>query len=424
MSDKQFKITNNPSFYGFLISNIISTFGDGLRVTILPLVILDITKYPHLMGLTYTLSYVVFIIATPFSGFIVDKIKKKSSLIISDISRGILIGSVPLILIFLPSFSVIWIIIVFVGITIGETIFRPAALSIIPELIEEKSIDRTNALLQSSKKVSSMTGMICGGLLYSFLKFSSVLYIDAISFFISAFIVMFSLRFDEKSYLKKEEKAEVSFKSFINDTTVVLNFIKSSKLIMVLLISGIIMNFFSSPIAIFMPIFSKYSFSLAGTSYGILNAFQSLGLIVAGSMLFFRKSKLNRKLLFSSGISGEGLCMFILGLVTPLLLKKNEFSALAISSITMFLMGISYAILNIPVDGWFQSHVPKNLRGKVFSLKDMILTIPMPVAFIIFGYLLESINVYSLLIFIGLMTIIVGLTTYVTLKPKAPSAEL
>jgi MFS family permease len=147
MSDQQFKITNNHSFFGFLISNIISTFGNGLRETILPLAILDITKYPHLMGLTYTISYAIFIIATPFSGFIVDKIKKKSSLIISDIIRGVLIGSIPLILMFLPSFSIIWIIIVVTGMTIGDTIFKPAALSIIPELIEEKSIDRANALI-------------------------------------------------------------------------------------------------------------------------------------------------------------------------------------------------------------------------------------------------------------------------------------
>lgn len=400
-------------FQGILAGATTSRIGTSTTFVVLPLLVLDITGSALMMASIFALEMIVYIVGGFFTGAIVDRTIRKHAMVSADIARGLAIGTI-ILLYFLAPFLIIWLVAVLVIVmSVSDMFFDPASFALLPKTVTPDRLDTANALVSSATTAASIIGALVGAVSFALFGAVVALSLAFVAFIISTITIIVLVNVNERDCLDSAKNHV--HQGIMDDIIESLKFIRGRTFLVALILIGILMNFFSCTISIFLPLFSEFSFELMGISYGILIVSMEIGAIAGGAVLALRTMK--RSLMFSAGIAGEGAGMFLLGLAGPLILNAQEFIGLIISGMFCFIIGFSMILLNVPITSWLQVTVPDRLRGKVRMVQNSLLTLPMPISFVLFGYLAETISIYFLLGVTGSITMAIGLGAFMIMDP-------
>ena len=392
----------NHDFYSLFLSSSVSTIGDGIRTLIIPLVILYVTKSTFLFGLIFSAEFLVWIISTGVSGYLIDRTNRVKNLFFSDFIMFFLMLSVSLSYFFAYTYFILSIVLAVIGTSIGETFYNPASFSLLPDIVH-KDLDKRNALLSMGINASMIGGYVIAGLEFSSISWGILLFFDATSFLLSAIIVYIGLR--KFSSSEKIEKIHIW-----KETKETFVFLKTQKMILYTIIFGFAFNFLTSGMVIIIPTIAVENTSIGSISLSIFYICELAGMLLGGSIII---GKRNRKLLtyLLVGSVGEGLVMSIIGLSL-----FAEGIIVIVMAMILLVNGIFSELLNIPLRVWYQKLVPKDKRAKVINIKDLVLTIPMVIAFPLIGYLLAHYSEWLTIFIFGFSAVIVSIFEFILLK--------
>ncbi len=392
----------NHDFYSLFLSSSVSTIGDGIRTLIIPLVILYVTKSTFLFGLIFSAEFLVWIISTSVSGYLIDRTNRVKNLFFSDFIMFFLMLSVSLSYFFAYTYFILSIVLAVIGTSIGETFYNPASFSLLPDIVH-KDLDKRNALLSMGINASMIGGYVIAGLGFSSISWGILLFFDATSFLLSAIIVYIGLR--KFSSSEKIEKIHIW-----KETKETFTFLKTQKMILYTIIFGFVFNFLTSGMVIIIPTIAVENTSVGSISLSIFYICELAGMLLGGSVII---GKRNRKLLtyLLVGSVGEGLVMSIIGLSL-----FAEGIIVIVMAMILLVNGIFSELLNIPLRVWYQKLVPKDKRAKVINIKDLVLTIPMVIAFPLIGYLLAHYSEWLTIFIFGFSAVIVSIFEFILLK--------
>ena len=392
----------NHYFYSLFLSSSVSTIGDGIRTLIIPLVILYVTKSTFLFGLIFSAEFLVWIISTGVSGYLIDRTNRVKNLFFSDFIMFFLMLSVSLSYFFAYTYFILFIVLAVIGTSIGETFYNPASFSLLPDIVH-KDLDKRNALLSMGINASMIGGYVIAGLGFSSISWGILLFFDATSFLLSAIIVYIGLR--KFSSSEKIEKIHIW-----KETKETFTFLKTQKMILYTIIFGFVFNFLTSGMVIIIPTIAVENTSIGSISLSIFYICELAGMLLGGSIII---GKRNRKLLtyLLVGSVGEGLVMSIIGLSL-----FAEGIIVIVMAMILLVNGIFSELLNIPLRVWYQKLVPKDKRAKVINIKDLVLTIPMVIAFPLIGYLLAHYSEWLTIFIFGFSAVIVSIFEFILLK--------
>ena len=392
----------NHDFYSLFLSSSVSTIGDGIRTLIIPLVILYVTKSTFLFGLIFSAEFLVWIISTGVSGYLIDRTNRVKNLFFSDFIMFFLMLSVSLSYFFAYTYFILSIVLAVIGTSIGETFYNPASFSLLPDIVH-KDLDKRNALLSMGINASMIGGYVIAGLGFSSISWGILLFFDATSFLLSAIIVYIGLR--KFSSSEKIEKIHIW-----KETKETFVFLKTQKMILYTIIFGFVFNFLTSGMVIIIPTIAVENTSIGSISLSIFYICELAGMLLGGSIII---GKRNRKLLtyLLVGSVGEGLVMSIIGLSL-----FAEGIIVIVMAMILLVNGIFSELLNIPLRVWYQKLVPKDKRAKVINIKDLVLTIPMVIAFPLIGYLLAHYSEWLTIFIFGFSAVIVSIFEFILLK--------
>jgi MFS family permease len=289
-----------------------------------------------------------------------------------------------------------------IGTSIGETFYNPASFSLLPDIVH-KDLDKRNALLSMGINASMIGGYVIAGLGFSSISWGILLFFDATSFLLSAIIVYIGLR--KFSSSEKIEKIHIW-----KETKETFVFLKTQKMILYTIIFGFVFNFLTSGMVIIIPTIAVENTSIGSISLSIFYICELAGMLLGGSIII---GKRNRKLLtyLLVGSVGEGLVMSIIGLSL-----FAEGIIVIVMAMILLVNGIFSELLNIPLRVWYQKLVPKDKRAKVINIKDLVLTIPMVIAFPLIGYLLAHYSEWLTIFIFGFSAVIVSIFEFILLK--------
>ncbi|MCL4335224.1 MAG: MFS transporter [Candidatus Thermoplasmatota archaeon] len=396
----------NHGFYSLFLSSSVSTIGDGIRTLIIPLIILYVTKSTFVFGLIFSAEFLVWIVSTGVSGYFIDRTNRVKNLFFSDFIMFFLMLSVSLSYFFANTYFILFIVLAVIGTSIGETFYNPASFSLLPDIVH-KDLDKRNALLSMGINASMIGGYVIAGLGFSSISWGILLLIDATSFLLSAIIVYTGLRKFSRS--EKKEKIHIW-----RETKETFTFLKTKKLILYTIIFGFVFNFLTSGMAIILPTIAVENTSTGSISLSIFYICELAGMLLGGSIIIGkRKRKLLTYLLVGS--AGEGLVMSIMGLSL-----LAEGIIIIVMAVILLVNGIFSELLNIPLRVWYQKLVPRDKRAKVINTKDLILTIPMVIAFPLIGYLLAHHSEWLTIFIFGFSAVIVSIFEFILLKSVSP----
>lgn len=379
----------NKDFIIYLISLIQASFGASLSAIALSFLVLKLTGSPSAMAITLALKFFPAIF-TPFMATFVDRMKLKPPLIIGNFLRG----SALICLFMGVKFGVfniyaIYAVALFNGM-IG-TIYGPAAQSLIPNLIPKDQLARGNSLLAMATQGMVIIGLACGGLLVSFVGPALSLFIEGICYLIVGIMLFHvSMPVFRKESLKN---------SFWQDFTFGIKMIRASRIILMIMLAGFLINFIMAPLDVLLPVHMMV-IGKGAFGFGLFMALVIGGMLSGNSFITILGKKFNSFYGIVLGWFGVGLAFAGLGL----------FNSFYFSLCWGFVLGINLAILNTGTTVMLQEIVPAEYRGRIFGTMGGISQIGMPVSLIILSYIIKKVTLGEIFIsamFVAIFFVIV-----------------
>ena len=371
---KNFTLT----FLGAFVSNL----GNTLYLFAVSFYILSLTNNnAFIQGAYLATGGIVYVLVTLFGGVISDRFHKGKIMFMCDYAKGGMLIAFTLLLMLVIQDSSAKVVVLFIIAVLGNiiaAIFSPAASSLLPRIVPEKSYQQAqsyNSLMQSSLGV---LGVILAAILYSVLDIHVLFFIVGGCYILSGVSEMF-IKYD---YQKNEDKLTV--KQVFKDIGDGMKYIGKLKPLLFLMLGILLLNFFVSPLsANFLPYFvatdvasRNYLFSNFLTPEmwsSVIQVAYAIGMIIMALILSNRPQK--DRIYKGLSISLIIFAALYVVLTTIYVFFVNNLADINVMLIAFVPIGITMGMvlitINIPITTKMLTIVDKDKLGKVNSVIDV-----------------------------------------------------
>ncbi len=382
----QVRARNHLPLYSLFTANAISLTGNVFTTIAVPWFVLQTTGSAAQTGITGFFTILPVVIAGFLGGTLIDRLGYKRTSIIADIASGVTTALIPLL-----HFTVglqFWqlIVLVFLG-ALLDTPGSTARDALLPELAEQAgmAIERVTSLTHVIERSARFVGAPLAGLLISIMGTANVLWIDALSFFISAGIVWILI--PAPTGVEKEAKTG----KYFDELREGLRFLINDRLLYALVIMIMLTNFLDAIFGgVVQPVYVKELYGNA-LNLGLLIAANGAGAVIGGLIFAVIGHRLPRHTVFVAAFVLTGFRYWVYAIYPPILILL----------ITTLITSIGAGPLN-PIIGAVEfERIPTNMRGRVFGAVTAGAWIAMPLGMLLGGVLTEQLGTFPMLIFLA-----------------------
>lgn len=354
-SETGWQLLETRDFGLLYVGQLISQIGDGLNKVALLWFVYELTGSALKMMVIGLLQTIPPLLFGPLIGVCLDRLSKKRVMIWVDLLRTLLVLLIPTLYAAQALTLECLYLLVFLT-AIVSTVFGPALASAIPQIVGRSQLTAANALIQSTSNIGVLMGPAISGLGIAFVGAQNVLYLDALTFLISALCLM-PIRMREPLVSTRWLNPSGSI---VHDLLIGFRFVfLQHRMVFMLMVTAALYNLGASAFMFLLPVFAKQSLRVGPVELGWLWSILGIGMLATSTCLVsIRQGNLHRRLRIISGsMAVGGLAVGGLGLLeTPL-----------VASVFMLIIGGSTAMLTPVVFALLQEMTPVPLLGRVFT---------------------------------------------------------
>jgi DHA3 family macrolide efflux protein-like MFS transporter len=350
------RLLKNRDVVWLVIGQGISQIGDGLSKLALLWFVYDLTGSALEMTMVGILQTIPPLAFGPFVGVLLDRVAKRSAMIVIDTVRAGLLALIPTIywmgLLTLPLLYVL----VFVT-ALFSMAFGPAMKAMEPLLVPSDQLTQINALDQGTMTIGQLLGPAISGVLIAIIGAQNVLYVNAGTFLASA-LCKIPMTVKEKGPSgPRSSSATVA----LRDLREGIQFVFVEHRLMLLLMAVASLATLGATAFIYLlPVLAKDYLHADSVELGWLWAALGLGLLVTTLLMaaVSRRELCPRLWLIAGAFVLGSLAMFGLTMTT-------SFPILVLLIATV---GVSSGVVNPFVSASIQERTPKHMLARVFSV--------------------------------------------------------
>lgn len=282
--------------------------------------------------------------------------------------------------------------------------------AILPKLTESKGeLGAINALFSVSSSTNQIAGYVVGGMVIALAGVVAPILYDGTTFFFAALV---TLAFVSSIYGQisrppiEQNSLGIRKKGFMTEFAEGVGFVRKSRLLLELTVVLFVVNFFvSGPSALIAPYVAD-SLHLGSLGFGVVVSAVGAGGI-AGAYAFGKSNarKYVGRLFFAMALV-IGLSFLIVGLIPSLFLVLPLF----------FVVGLSAALINLPMMTLIQAKVPNEILGRVLAVITMFGNATGPLAAVVAGGVTLRVSTQAVFAYFGLGTVLIILPSYIVFR--------
>jgi MFS family permease len=361
-------------FWKFWTGQTISNLGTSFTLFALPLLVYKLTGSALNLAITTAAEYLPYLLFGLVIGAWVDRVDRKRLMIATDLTRAVVIASIP-VLATLDLLAVWWIYVVgFLGSTLAIG-FNAAEFAAIPSLVPRDASEElvaANGRIQASYSAASIMGPLLAGGMLAFVSIPDLLVVDAASFVVSAL----SLNWIGISFNVATERKVTSIRQ---DVLEGLRYVLRHPVLRSISIMMCLVNLVGTTTFTQLVLFSKERLQASDTQVGLLFSAGSLGVM----LLSLAAGPLRRRWRFSTVALGA---LMLSGLLNVLLALTTEYWIALPLWAGMNGLGI---LFNINTGSLRQAIVPNHLLGRILTIAGVLAWSANPVGAFIGGLAIE-----------------------------------
>lgn len=332
-------------------------------------------------------------------GVAVDRWPRVPIMLISDVTRGIVVLFVAL----LAQQGTLEIWHIYVASLIFGTVdafFQPAFTALVPEITPAEVLPSANSLSTISQRTMGVVGPMLGVTLVALVGTAGVFAINGLSFFLSA---LFLLPLLSLTRTPAEPEPATSMLSEVREG---LATVTGSPWLWITISIFALGNITSSaPFMIALPFLVKESLNGAIDTFGLARSMLSLG-VVLGALWLGRQQVIRRR-----GLTGYGAWL-IGGLLTLAIGLPIGGIGIAIASL---IVGITTGVFALIWTNTLQQLVPRDMLGRVSSIDYLGSFLLLPVGYALVGWATDALGAAAVFVIGGALTM--GLAALGLLHP-------
>lgn len=358
----------------FWLSQSVSQLGSSMTSFALILWAYTYSRSALTISLMSFCNYVPYILVSIFAGTIVDRHRKKTVMLIADsaaaigtlIIWGLLLGGR------LQVYHIY-----FVNILIGcANAFQSPASSIATRMMAPKDkLSNVSGMNSFSGNLIMVLTPVLASALYSLAGLNAVLLIDIVSFIEAFLILLICIKLPDDTI---SDTKQASIFSGLKEGIV---FLKENKLIMNIVITMALLNFFSRLTYenILSPMILARS-NNNSTVLGVVNAFMGAAGILGGLIVSFKNTTKNSVKLIYYSAALSFLCGDLL-----MGIGQNVF----IWCIAGIAASLPIPFINAGQNVIMYNTVPNEMQGRIFAVRNAIQYSTIPIGILLGGYLAD-----------------------------------
>jgi MFS family permease len=337
--------------YALYAADAISLVGNVIAQLAIPWYVLITTGSAALTGLAVFFNFLPIVLAAFFGGVVVDRLGFRTTSVVADLASAAAVVAIPLL--HTTVGIEIWqlMTLVFVG-ALLDAPGTTARQALFPDLVAlaDVGMERAAGVRSSIQRGSLLVGAPIGGVLVAAFGATTALWIDAVSFLVSAALIAAVVPRVERPEAKEARPG------YFGELAEGIRFIWRRRLIRAIVLTVLVTNFLDAPFAVVMPVFAREAYGSAadlGVMYGTFGGFA-----LAGSLAFSAIGhRLPKRLTF--------VCCFSVAPFAYLTLATIPSFPVTLAALAAF--GLAAGPIN-PLLGTLQFQlVPAELRGRVFG---------------------------------------------------------
>ena len=358
----------HPDFLKLWSGETISVFGSQITMLALPLTAVVILKSsPVEMGILNALAFAPFLLLSLFAGVWADRMRRRPILIIADLSRFVLLGSIPVV--YLAGWlSIYYLYVVSLLIGVTTVFFDIAYQAYLPVLIDRDQLVEGNGKMEVSRSIAQVAGPGLAGILVQLISAPIAIVLDAISFLLSAAFV---------GAIKKAEPVKprpADAKSIWHEIGEGWQVVASNPVLRSIAACTSTGNFFNNMMMAVYTLYVINSLKLSAGTLGLIFGIGGIGALI-GAML---AGWIARRFGVGPTIISAAAFFGITTLLVPLA-SDNSFGTIALLAAAQFLISIGGPIYDINQVSLRQAITPERLQGRMNASMRFIVwgTIPL-----------------------------------------------
>ena len=370
-----------------LAADAVSNTGNTIARIAIPWLVLEVTGSPALTGLTAFFSFLPVVLSAFFGGALVDRLGFRRTSVAADVASALAVAAIPLV--DAVSGIEIWqvIALVFVGALLdapGVT----AREALLPDLAElgDVRIERATGLHGAIARGSVLVGAPLGGVLVATLGSTTALWVDAVSFLVSAIVIRALV-----PSLRPHAHDEEAPARYLSQLAEGLRFVAGDRLLKAIVITVLITNCLDGPIStVVFPVLARESFGgpeTLGLMLGTFGGAAFVGALSYGAV----GHRLSRRTVFVG-------CFFTWSVM---LLVLATLPSLPVTLAALAVGGFAAGPLNPVLGAVEYERIPARLRGRVFGAITAGAWAAIPLGTLLGGLSVEAFGVQATLLAIG-----------------------
>jgi len=397
----------NRNFTLLWVGQIISQLGDRFYAIALAWWVLQKTNSPSIMGVFLLTTTLPNILVGFFAGALVDRWRRKSILISTDVIRAALVlfvyyfstlDSLELWHIFLAGF----------GISLATAFFDPALQAIIPEVVDKENLLKANGMYQMIGGLCKIAGPLLGATAIGFLGWNWVFLINSASYFVSAVLACFLVVNGGVHLAVTKEPIWTSLREGFR-------FIKEQKRIVFVLKIIALAHVFVGCLTVLLPFLANGLDGVGVNNLGYLEMTIGIGLVGGSVFIGMKKNVAADEQMLSVFILAMGFGFAAIGVAQYFAIRS-----VFIYMLLLALIGTCIAFAAVFWQSLLQRYTPDSMRGRVFGLSSLIGNTSLPMAYGLFGVLLGASSIAVLMTASGLC--LIGLSAYYLITTPSGTA--
>jgi MFS family permease len=383
-------LRGNRDFWVVLLGQGISSFGDAITNTALPILVLALTGSGFVMGVVGVLSTLPDLLLGLPAGAYADRWDRRTMMFSADLGRAVLTAVIP-ISVWLDGPTLALILIVTFPMNALRVLWLAAFTAAVPGLVGRGQIARANAVFEAFFNIGWIVGPALAGLLAVAIGPGPTIAIDALTFGVSAGSLLFVRRSlkpearSEPTHLLADIREGIAFVAGQSTLRVVIAFWATSSVIYAGLTSALIF---------YITIDRGLGADVVGL---VLSAFAvgSLGGSLVAARMAFRA--VGRVMLLGTVVMGVTVVVVALDVPVAILVGSSFVAGILNANVL-----VSYLTLRTQLS-------PDALLGRVGATARTLSVGLMPVGALVAGVLLDAIGGTATLVLMGAASIAAGL---------------
>lgn len=381
---------HNKDFALLWTGLLISRLGDWFTSIGLIWFVLQVTGSTAATSVVIFSSTILAVVTGPFVGIMLDRYSSRTLLLFDNIVRGLMLAVIPtLYYLHTLSLPVICVLISIHGMMAPIT--DAGSRMLLPKLLDERQLVKANTLDIGMLYGTMLVAPILSGLLVNRVGAVNVLFLDSLSFFLFAFLLVF---FRKEQWERKETQQSVAvFQQFVQG----LRYIGKSQPIMGLCTLFFIINVTTGPLLIILPDMVKSHLHAGADAFGMFFTAMAAGSLIGSSIAGLLKREVPL---------GWGILVSAFGMGLPLLLMAWFSDSLPMLLLLMAVHGFFNAPMDIYSVTLRQRLVEKNMQGQVFAATMTVNKSGDPLGTLLAGNLMQVMAVPHLMFGMGALFMI------------------